>query len=482
MKVIEAFTNAINLTQLNNYFSENYVNPSPSRLSVGTHYSYSQLQQFATGIMLTLLNNPDVRFSIKTKQLTTTFYAMTNLNPDGIFEDLTKRAFRLGYTNENLFIYRKLTGSSVSGYADKNSSRYSINILETSKGMSNIQRWLDHYGYTSIENNIANKEIGQKVLLYKIENTLILITNTAATITETLTKLTGWLPLIFKEIYKDFLIKDTPIYDFFTKCYNNENINYKEIKNIEIIASLIKEAKTTKITKTIAQLETSLKKEDEKVLTVQKNTLKDLEQQYINLLQSINLTEMRIATSTTLNNQDLLIKTLSNNPYLDELWIHAESIVLRIKSPVDYDKTKFKNTHKLKNTFNKIMTADFLELHWTACCELNFRNFTIRKANDYQDNEYIPNTHWYNYGCFGNNTAPIAKALKEKDFLSAFMLTLTAAPLLNIYDITVVGRLAENLEYNYPDKPTFLNKETGEFVTYAEAKRLIKEKEKENAK
>lgn len=482
MRIVEAFTNAINSTQLNNYFSENYVNSNPSRLSVSIPYGYPQLQQFATGIILTLLNNPNVHFLIKTKQVSTTFYAMTNLNPNGIFEDLTERALNLGYSNKNQFVYKKLTGFPINHYADKNSSRYSINIIEATRGMSNIQRWLDHYGYTSIENNIADKEIGQKVLLYELENTLILITNTASTITETLTRLTGWLPIVFKEIYKDFLIKNTPIYDFFTKCYNNENINYNEIKNLEVIAPLIKEIKTTKIAKTITQLGTSLKKEDEKLLTTQKNSLKDLEQQYIDLLQRINLTEMRIATSAALNNQDLLIKTLTNNPYLDELWIYAESIILRIKNPVDYDKTKFKNVHKQDNTFNKIMTADFLELHWTACCELNFRNFTIRRANDYQDNEYIPNTHWHDYNCFGNNVAPISKALKEKDFLSAFMLSLTAAPLLNIYDMTVVHRLADNLKYSYSETHTFLNKETGKFVTYAEAIQLIKEKEKENGK
>ena len=482
MRIIESFTSTINMSNLNTHFKKEYVDISNPRINASIHYPHNLITNFATGIMLTLLHNPDVHFLIRTKVATTTYYAMNNLNPNGTFEDLkNKLGGPFGYNSEEEYIFKKLTGCATTYFSKGTTNRYTIYVIEAPKGITNIQRWMTHYGYNNIETNIADKDLGQKVLLYKIKNTLVFITNPTLNITATLTRLAGWLPLIFKEIYKDFLVKDTPVYDFFTKCYNNENINYNELKNLEVITSLIKEIKTTKITKTITQLETSLKKEDERLLAIQKNDLKNLEQNYIDLLQSINLTEMRIATSAKLNNKDLLIKTLTNNPYLDDFWLYTESIILRIKSPVDYDKTKFKNVHKQNDTFNKVMTADFLELHWTACCELNFKNFTIRKANDYQDNEYIQNTHWYNYNCFGNNTAPIAKALKEKDFLSAFMLTLTAAPLLNIYDMTVVHRLAENLAYNYPDRPTFLNKETGKFITYAEAKQLIKEKEKENA-
>ena len=242
------------------------------------------------------------------------------------------------------------------------------------------------------------------------------------------------------------------------------------------------EIKTTQIVTAMDTLNNTLNETDKRRLNELYNQLKSIETSYTDLLQKINLAEMRVATNKLLENKELLIKTLSNNPHLDELWINPESIGLRIKGPVDYDKTKFKNVHKLNNAFNKIMTADFLELYWTSCCFLNHRDYTISKANDYHDSVYTPNTHWYNYNCFGNNTAPIAKALKEKDFLSAFMLTLTAAQLLNIYDMTVVHRLAENLEHGHPNRPTFLNKETGCFISYTEAKQLIKEKEKENAK
>ena len=483
MKIIESFTNRIGTTALNNYFKKEYVDSNTPRLYVTTHYPHNLITNFATGIMLTLLHNPDIRFLIRTKVITTTYYAMNNLNPNGTFEDLkNKLGGPFGYNSEEEYIFKKLTGTATSNFSNGSSDRHTICVIEAPKGMTNVQRWMSHYGYNSIETNIADKDLGQKILLYKLKNTLIFITNPMINISDSLTKLTGWLPLIFKEIYKDFLIKDTPVYDFFTKCYNNEAINYDMLKHLEIILKLKKEIKTTQVATAIDALNNTLKETDKRKLNELYTQLKNIEMSYTDLLQKINLAEMCVATNKLLENKELLIKTLSNNPHLDELWVYPASIVLRIKSPVDYDKTKFKNVHKSNSLFNKIMTADFLELYWTSTCELNHKDFTIRKDTERQGTVYTPNTHWYNYNCFGNNTAPIAKALKEKDFLSAFMLTLTAAQLLNIYDMTVVHRLAENLEYGHPDRPTFLNKETGCFISYAEAKQLIKEKEKENAK
>ena len=473
MRLVEQFTSVTNTRDLLEHFKQTFIDSNPPRLVCTAPHSYTDSTNLAVGVMLTLLHTKETRFKIKFRNVSSTHYSMNNLNPNGIFEDLNEKASRIGLDESEEYVFKKMTGMSLSLFSKKEDS-YSVIMVEAPKGITNVQRWLTHYGYENIQTTIAEPDTSHKVLVYKIKNTLLIISNTIPNAYNFYTRLTGWLPLLFKDLYKDILVKGTPMYDFFNKCYTNEPYNYNIISDMDVLKNLKTSIKLTNITKTIDTIEDNLKEYDIENLKHLQNNLKAYEEEYATLLKKINVAEMRIATASEIANKELILQQLARNPNFDKMWTLPNTIILRAKGPVDYDKTKIKSILKSSGDFQKIMTADFLELHWESCCLLNYEDYTVRNASDYYSGAFIPNTHWNSYSCFGNNVPPLQKALKEKDFLSVFMVALTAAQLLNVYDITVLNKLKELLYYSYPDKKTFLNKNTNEFVSYIEAVNLIK--------
>ena len=126
------------------------------------------------------------------------------------------------------------------------------------------------------------------------------------------------------------------------------------------------------------------------------------------------------------------------------------------------------------------MTYEDFELYWESVCTIDLKTYVITSIRDkYNPIDYLPNTHWYYYNCFGNNIAPIVKALKNNDYLSVFMISATAAQNLNVYDMTVLTKLKSKLFDDYYYYPTIYDKKLQKFITVADALKTIKNKEKE---
>jgi hypothetical protein len=127
------------------------------------------------------------------------------------------------------------------------------------------------------------------------------------------------------------------------------------------------------------------------------------------------------------------------------------------------------NSHK--NFFNKCFIEQTHTLYFHVAFVMDFINNNVGKSQFPQHPEYIvkgcPNPHIYNHDCWGDNHAPIVKALRDKDYIVALVQALSACRGLNFSDGTVLRNWEPQLagETWTTRYPAVLDKATGEWST-----------------
>ena len=429
----------------------------------------------ALGLITTALHNKDISFTHYSKLISRSHWTKDNLTPPPK-ENRLDWLHQRGFNSENTYIFYKIFGGSAASLRIPGKG-YNIITLQCSQGHTNVQNFLKDFGYTATETTIA-AGTDMKVITFVIENNVYFLINNIPDSTTGKTiyrRMTGWLPVLLKDAFKETLKDNETLYSFFRSCYDNDTeaiiANIVSIEELPKIKDLTILAKTKTITSNIERLESNMRVNGEYELQSRKQTVQNLEEDLAKALHALAIEERRQATSEFIKDKELLLQQCIKNPYVKNVEYSNGQIILTTYGPVDYDKEKIKKVIKnYNNNFIKVMTDPNLELYWESCCAMHTRNFTVSNALEfYHTDNKFPNTHWYFYNCFGNNKAPIMKALKESDYLSAIMLTITAAQGLNIYDVTVLSRLYTKITDTYEYTPIFYNKTTNKFITYNDA-------------
>lgn len=439
---------------------------------------FSYYNTLALGLITTMLHDNNINFTCYVRELPRSCWSKDSLvvPPKETRQNWLQER---GFTSLTEYIHYKLCGTIPRNFRTPEKG-YNIAIVQCSQGHTNVQTFLKHFGYTITETNI-DTPFDMKVITCVIENTVYFLINNIPDINTGRTvfrRITGWLPVILKDAFKETLKDNQTLYDFFKNCYDAlepiKQTDLEPLKALPKIKGLALLVKTKTITNNIEKMERKIRENNTYIIETHKTTIRNLEEEFTRALQALATEELRQATSNYIKDKDLILQQCIKNPYVSNVDFLNNCIVLTTYGPVDYDKEKIKRTIKHYNTeFIKVMTNPDLELYWESCCTMNIRQFTVSNGSDYyHSNDKLPNAHWYYYNCFGDNKPNIMKALKENDYLSAIMIAITAAQCLNIYDITVLSKLHSKLTEYYPYTPTFYNKTTETFMSYSEAIKL----------
>lgn len=444
----------------------------------------SNLYNLAVGCVMTALNLK-LKISVVTKSAARTLYSTARLAlNESLNYTFKDRAIRAGYNPEEpeqleAAVYSLITGRTQTSTI-KNSD-ISITIIEVPSGIRNISKLMSY-------NNVPELNIGVQqsrehaIRVYKYNKHLFVITNLACHMEALLKKLTGALPLIYNDLFTN--LKEYPeLYSYFESCFN-ENIATTTcldiIKNTTFIKNLTKDIKNKYIERAFVKIEQNL------IANIQhkiSQTKEDITYTENNLLESYKkLRQLQItALHTTLPDKELILPFLTNNNDIKTIEFIRNTIILVIEGKVDYDKNEITKVLKGQSEFVRwVLTNPTIHLHWQACCSLNIVNNTVNNNSDYYNSNLLPNMHWRQYDCFGDNKTIIQKALVEQDFLTVFSKTITAAYQLNIYDITVLNRVIESLLGTYNYTKTFYNEENNTWISMSDLKDMFNKIKEEN--
>ena len=426
-------------------------------------------EPLAVGLTAACLVNDDLKLHVYPRILSRTHWTQAHLylNTTLTAENLENT---YGYTVDDWIRTRvATTAHNYLSQIPHDGSR--IYILQNSQGHTNVKNFFKKWGIKEIPNTIGP----QKVLTYCTEKDLYILLkefNSYAEGRETFKSITGWLPILLKDTFKKAIETDSALYTYFKNCYDNKPIDYTNLRNMPCIKTLLEKAKKIQIENALNDLNASLTNQLTSEIDNTKATIHNIEEEHRSLLMTLRTLELKHSAGTCIKDIDLLTQMLVNNPNVKGFKTAHGKLCLTTFGPVEYNKDKITTTIKRMNAeFIKVMASHKLQLYWESQCYLNLTECIIRSSSD--DYSNLPNIHWWRYQCFGDNKLLIQKALKERDYLSALALTITAAQLLNIYDMTVMSKLREVLMCT--EHRPFLNKETGEFLNYTEAINLIKE-------
>lgn len=434
-----------------------------------SHELIDSAEPLVIGLTATCLVDEDLKLHVYPRILSRMHWAQTNLYLNTTFtaEDL-KNTY--GYTVDD-WIRTRVANTSLSVTNQIPHDGNHIYILQNSQGHTNVKNFFKKWGVKEIPNTIGP----QKVLTYRTEKDLYILLkafNNAAEAHETFKSITGWLPILLKDTFNKAISTDSTLYTYFKNCYDNKAIDYASLRNMPCIKTILEKAKKVQIESALNALNARLTSQLASEIDNTKADIHNIEEEHRNLLTTLKTLELKHSAGECIKDIDLLTQMLVNNPNVKEFKTSDRSLYLTTFGPVEYDKDKITTTIKRMDAkFIKVMSSPKVQLYWEARCYLDLTEYRIKSLRDNYNN--LPNIHWWGYQCFGDNKMLIQKALKERDYLSALALTITAAQLLNIYDMTVMSKLYHVLE-DTTHKP-FLNKETGEFIGYFEAINLIKE-------
>lgn len=421
----------------------------------------SNLYNLAVGCVMSALNLK-LKIGIVTKTAPRTLYSSARLAFNGNLNYTFKdRAARAGYDPEvpeqlETSVYSLITGRTFT--SPLRTADMTITVIEVPSGIRNISKLMSYNNVPEL--NIALQQSREHAIrVYRYNKHLFVITNTECHMETLLKKLTGALPIIYNDLFTN--LKEHPeLYSYFESCFNEDTTTttcLDIIKNTPFIKDLTKNLKNRYIEKAFTKIEQNLVanvqhkisqvKED---ITHTENNLLD----YYKKLRQLQITSLH----TTLPDKELILPFLINNNDIKKMECIRNSIILIIEGKVDYDKNEITKVIKGKSDFIKwVFTNPVIHLHWQACCSLNIVNNTVNNCSDYYTSNLLPNVHWRQYDCFGDNKAIIQKALVQQDFLTVFSKTITAAYQLNIYDITVLNRVIDSLLGSYYYTKTFYN-------------------------
>lgn len=424
-------------------------------------------------ILTTLLTMPNMRFRINSMRLSRSNTRSTTLESMPLKHHLNETEERAQAYN----ILRWLTNYIVQ-IENPDTNTCCMFVFQTSCGFQNIKKWLKQAGYEPINIDALKTRNSEtiedlKVDVYKILNNVIIITNQNENINYE--ALAGWLPIFFKEAYKDLKLYPD-LYDFYKTSYRDATASNETIKQHHCIKELIKNARNKKFSGFLNNLESTLIQNVDRKINELRATIADSERMLQNYYTRLATVMCQKAKGNTIVDKDLITKCLINNPNVENaLLIDNNQFEITTAGPVEYDQKAIKSTLKHKSSFVIwLFTNPDYTLYWESICVVDTHRNEIKAVqNTSSPNYQLRNTHWHRYNCFGNNRTPIIKALTQHDYLSAFSQIITAAQLLNPYDVTVVNALIEELTYNRPSYKAFINNKTKTLLSTNEMAKIF---------
>ena len=424
-------------------------------------------------ILTTLLTMPNMRFRINSIRLSRSSTLSTNLECIPLKRHLNKTE-EITQAHD---ILKWLTAYNTP-IENPDADTCCMFIFQTNSGFQNIKKWLKQADYEPINIDTLKTRNSEtienlKVDVYKILNNIIIITNQNENVNYE--ALAGWFPIFFKEAYKNLKLYPD-LYDFYKTSYRNTTASNETIKQQHCIKELIKNARNKKFSCFLNNLESTLIRDIDRKINELKSTIADSERMLQSYYTRLATVMCQKAKGNTIVDKDLIIQCLINNPNVEYAQlIDNNQFEIMTAGPVEYDQKAIKSTLKHKSDFVIwLFTNPDYTLYWESICTVNVHRNEISAIQTTSSHNYqLRNTHWHRYNCFGNNRTPIVKALTQHDYLSAFAQIITAAQLLNPYDVTVVNALIEDLTYNKPDYKAFINNKTKTLLSTNEMAKIF---------
>lgn len=422
-------------------------------------------------ILTTLLTIPEMHFkiirvAIARDILSAAALASLRLHPAVNEEEARKQLSRIT-THITAF---------ASNHPETDTKTCAIYVIRTTSGLTNLKKELAKANYEPL--NILGLEDypEHKVDVYNILNTVFILSNDPDSIHYQ--ALAGYLPILFKDAYAN--LKNYPeLYEFYKTAYNTKSVNNALLKNFECFKNVKKIMRDRKLTTFIEKIETSICSNIANKIVNLERDIASLEASLTEYYNKLN-TQLRLQScGMAIADKELITMLLKNNPNILDAAPTGRTLeyTLTTFGPVDYDRKAMQSTLKTKTNFIKwLFTTTEYTLCWESVCIINLENNTISAARDSRSAfKNIRNTHWHRYQCFGNNYTPIAKALAKHDYLGALSQIITAAQLLNAYDVTVLNALIDDLCYDRAQHKAFINNNTKEMFSTAEMEAIFKQ-------
>lgn len=467
---------ALNALEKNDYeitkHCKDYV--GHNRLSGRLHTrntSYVTAKKLGPTILATLLSLPNIKFKINTVNIGRNIMSNANL------ARLNLQPHQPGDSAEHTqlsSISKIITNYATMYNPDNDRDVCSIYLIRTPSGFSNIKKHFEKANYTPLNIDNLNSYSEHKVIVYKILNVVFIITNSVDDLQ--LHNFIGWLPILFKEAYTT--LKNIPeLYDFYKTAYTKKEIKLDNLKEIPCFKNIQQTIRDAKFDKLITSIEKTIVTNLEQQITDASSQIRTLENQLHDFYTKLDTAFRLKSTGSSLENKDLITMCLKNNPNVTGVSDMTNGTFnLIMFGPVDYDRKAMKSSLKMRDAFIQwLFTTTEYTLCWESICSVNTIACSISAIRELSSPRWrIRNTHWHRYQCFGANKAPIIKALTQRDYLGALSQIITAAQLLNPYDITVLDTLITDLTYERASYKSFINNTTKEMYSVNDLKTIFK--------
>lgn len=308
--------------------------------------------------------------------------------------------------------------------------------------------------------------------IYTINGLMIVFTNKELPF-ETVVK----LKLLQWSIFKDKI--ETPqqeIMDFIQAALKKDKNELNDLANAILNLPIIKEIKFQEIDRAfqvdykdkLEDLRYDLEQNEQRVIS-KENELSRLIQKICEMQEQYEFLKMK---SEQKNDNTLLLKWLSNHPYIKEVnRLGNHGIELYYEAPLIYYDEYIAKRLNYGGNSKKI-----IDIFVDAKYELMSRCKIIFDTNSFNINfvrmgnaDFSQHPHIDRYGCFGNHQMAIHEHRKTNDYLGALEQITVAVLNLNFADGVVIDTMLGNLLSEYHlDMRTWRNKETGELKTTRE--------------
>lgn len=294
--------------------------------------------------------------------------------------------------------------------------------------------------------------------------------------------------LVPESPYKDLLLKAD--FSALTEILDEKERTLKEErrkrKNKEAIEKFSKEIQEAAVEKATAEL------------NVAKRSIDRLEEQYQIALSNLHEKEKELSWTTCSQDSEEVkdfVSILNRDESLYEIAISYPYIHFRVIQPLLFVDSESYELYRKKGiierncydseTSLRIVDAIFrreitLIIDQSFC--VNIDDWVCRRSDYLKDGEFgIPNPHIRGYNCWGDNYPRIIKALKARDYVSAYSQAKSAIAGLNVDDSDVMNKFYSYLSRTTPFKKVKCIKipETGELMTIKEAEEYLEAKDKE---
>lgn len=294
--------------------------------------------------------------------------------------------------------------------------------------------------------------------------------------------------LVPESPYKDLLFKAD--FSALTEILDEKERTFKEErrkrKNKEAIEKFSKEIQEAAVEKTTAELNAA------------KRAIDRLEEQYHIALSNLHEKEKELSWTTCSQASEEVkdfVSILNRDESLYEIAISYPCIYFRVIQPLLFVDSESYELYRKKGIIEKkcydyetslrIVDAIFrreITLIIDQSFYFNISDWECSRRSSLKDGEFgIPNPHISGYNCWGDNYPRIIKALKARDYVSAYSQAKSAIAGLNVDDSAVMNEFYSYLSRTTPFKKVKCIRipETGELMTIKEAEEYLKAKDKE---